>query len=182
MFCKCKFGIKTTQLEATNKRNLKKVGEFIECKLHGIENRQKVSLKECENCILYPKATNDNLVILKNAEFYSMCEHHILPFFGKISIGYIPNNKVIGVSKLARIADCFAKRLQVQERLTEQIADFLMDNLGAKGVMVVCEAEHLCMKMRGVKRQNSIMTTSAIKGVFKENHILRQEFLNLIKE
>lgn len=134
-----------------------------------------------EHIKVFEVATNDNLVILKNAEFYSMCEHHILPFFGRISIGYIPNNKVIGVSKLARIVDCFAKRLQVQERLTEQIADFLMENLEAKGVMVVCEAEHLCMKMRGVKRQNSIMVTSAIKGDFINNHILRSEFLNLIK-
>lgn len=131
---------------------------------------------------VFEVATNDNLVILRNAEFYSMCEHHMLPFFGKISIGYIPDNKVIGVSKLARIVDVFAKRLQVQERLTEQVADFLMENLDAKGVMVVCEAEHLCMKMRGIKRQNSIMTTSAVKGVFKDNAILRSEFLNLIKE
>ena len=120
------------------------------------------------------------MVILKNCEFYSTCEHHFLTFFGHVSIGYIPDKKVIGISKLARLVDCFAKRMQIQENMTTQIADCIMENLGAKGVMVVCEAEHLCMKSRGVKKQDSSMITSAIRGVF-EDHTLRQEFLSLIK-
>ena len=120
------------------------------------------------------------LVILKDCEFFSTCEHHFLPFFGKISIGYIPNGKVIGVSKLARLTDCFAKRLQIQERLVAQIADTLVEELNPLGVIVVCEAVHFCMKSRGVKKINTSMITSAIRGVFAENPITRQEFLALI--
>ena len=122
------------------------------------------------------------LVILKDCEFFSTCEHHFLPFFGKISIGYIPNGKVIGVSKLARLTDCFAKRLQIQERLVAQIADTLVEELNPSGVIVVCEAVHFCMKSRGVKKINASMITSAIRGVFEENPIARQEFLALIQK
>lgn len=120
------------------------------------------------------------MVILKNCEFYSTCEHHFLPFFGHISIGYIPDKKVIGISKLARLVDCFSKRMQIQEHMTTQIAECIMNDLGAKGVIVVCEAQHLCMKSRGIKKQDASMVTSAIRGVF-ENIALRQEFLSLIK-
>lgn len=122
------------------------------------------------------------LVILKDCEFFSTCEHHFLPFFGKISIGYIPNGKVIGVSKLARLADCFAKRLQIQERLVAQIADTLVEELNPLGVIVVCEAVHFCMKSRGVKKINASMVTSAIRGEFERNIAARQEFLSLIKK
>ena len=122
------------------------------------------------------------MVILKNSEFYSMCEHHMFPFFGHISIGYIPNGKVIGVSKLARLIDCFAHRMQIQERMTSQIADTLMKELGALGVMVVCEGVHFCMRSRGVKKQDASMITSAVRGVFAENAQTRQEFLSLIKD
>lgn len=122
------------------------------------------------------------MVILKNCEFYSMCEHHMFPFFGHISIGYIPNGKVIGISKLARLVDCFAKRMQIQERLTSQIADTIMEKLNARGVIVVCEGVHFCMRSRGIKKQDASMVTSAVRGVFEENAIARQEFLSLIKE
>lgn len=117
---------------------------------------------------------------MKDAEFYSTCEHHFFPFFGHCSIGYIPNGKVIGVSKLARLLDCFSRRMQIQERMTSQIADFLMDELGAKGAMVVCEGVHFCMTSRGVRKQDASMVTSAVRGVFKEDSTARSEFLKLI--
>lgn len=122
------------------------------------------------------------MVILKNCEFYSMCEHHMFPFFGHISIGYIPNGKVIGISKLARLVDCFAKRMQIQERMTSQIADTIMKELGASGVMVICEGVHFCMRSRGVKKQDASMVTSAVRGVFADDYKARQEFLSLVKE
>lgn len=121
------------------------------------------------------------MVILKNCEFYSTCEHHMFPFFGHISIGYIPNGKVIGISKLARLVDCFSKRMQIQERMTSQIADIIMEELDAKGVIVVCEGVHFCMRSRGVKKQDASMITSAVRGVFKDDPVARQEFLSLIK-
>lgn len=121
------------------------------------------------------------IVIVKDIEFYSMCEHHILPFFGKISIGYIPDGKIIGLSKLARIVDCFAKRLQVQERLTAQICQLISNSFPNKGVIVLCEAGHLCMKMRGVEKQEASTSTLDFSGNFSENPTLRQEFLNLAK-
>lgn len=122
----------------------------------------------------------DEMVILKDIDFYSFCSHHILPFYGKVHIAYIPNKVICGLSKLARTVDKYASRPQLQERMTQQIADFLMDKLDAKGVMVVCEGIHLCMRMRGVKKQNATMVTSAIKGVFMKPEV-RNEFLRLIK-
>lgn len=121
------------------------------------------------------------MVILKNCEFYSTCEHHMFPFFGHVSIGYIPNGKVIGISKLARLVDCFSKRMQIQERMTSQIADTIMQELDALGVIVVCEGVHFCMRSRGVKKQDASMVTSAVRGIFQENAAARQEFLSLIK-
>lgn len=121
------------------------------------------------------------MVILKNCEFYSTCEHHMFPFFGHISIGYIPNQKVIGISKLARLTDIFAKRMQIQERMTTEIADTLMKELDALGVIVVCEGVHFCMRSRGVKKQDASMITSAVRGVFKDDPEARREFLALIK-
>ncbi len=122
----------------------------------------------------------DEMVILRDIEFFSTCEHHMLPFFGKISIGYIPRGKVVGVSKLARLVEIFARRLQVQERLVGEIADTLMALLEPAGVMVIAEAKHLCMVARGVEKQNSIMTTSAIRGEFAKVEA-RNEFLTLIR-
>lgn len=121
------------------------------------------------------------MVILKNCEFYSTCEHHMFPFFGHVSIGYIPNGKVIGISKLARLVDCFSKRMQIQERMTSQIADTIMQELDALGVIVVCEGVHFCMRSRGVKKQDASMVTSAVRGIFQESPAARQEFLSLIK-
>jgi len=120
------------------------------------------------------------MVVLKNIEFVSFCEHHLLPFYGEISIGYIPNGKIIGISKLARLVEIFSKRLQIQENLTKQIADEINNKLEPLGVMVVCKAKHLCMIARGIKKQNAVMITSAIRGRFNDNNV-REEFLKLIE-
>jgi len=128
------------------------------------------------------EAENNQMVICKDIEVYSLCEHHMLPFFGRCHIGYIPGKKVIGVSKLARITDMFARRLQIQERLTTQIAETLMDVLEPDGVGVVIEAKHLCMMMRGVGKQNSNMVSSAMLGTFRSKTATRTEFLRLIKQ
>ena len=120
------------------------------------------------------------IVAVNDIEFYSLCEHHVLPFFGKVSIGYIPDGKIVGLSKLARVVDVYARRLQVQERFTAQIADAVSRLTGAKGVIVVCSGEHLCMKMRGVEKQHSSTTTMHYNGVFADP-ALRAEFLNSIK-
>jgi len=122
----------------------------------------------------------NNMIIARDIEVYSLCEHHMLPFYGRCHIGYIAKKKVIGVSKLARIADVYARRLQIQERLTAQIAGEVMDAVDAEGVGVVMECYHLCMMMRGVEKQNSLMTTSSVLGTFKTHQPTRLEFLNLI--
>jgi GTP cyclohydrolase I len=121
-----------------------------------------------------------NMVLVKDIEMYSMCEHHLLPFFGKVHVAYIPNGKIVGLSKLPRVVEIFARRLQVQERLTEQVAQALMDVLEPQGVGVVIEAAHLCMMMRGVEKQNSKTVTSAMKGVFLQDLRTREEFLRLV--
>src|SRR5580704_15262871 len=121
------------------------------------------------------------MVIVKDIDFYSLCEHHLLPFFGKCHVAYIPSNKVIGLSKIPRIVDVFSRRLQVQERLTSQIADTIRDKIAPLGVAVVMEATHLCMSMRGVEKQNSFAVTSAMAGVFRDSARTRFEFLELIK-
>ncbi|OGV51103.1 MAG: GTP cyclohydrolase I FolE [Lentisphaerae bacterium GWF2_52_8] len=123
----------------------------------------------------------DDMIIVRDIEFYSMCEHHMLPFFGKCHIGYIPRGKVFGVSKLARLVDMYARRLQLQERLTKQVADVIADAISPEGVGVVMEAQHLCMLMRGVEKQNSKMVTSAMLGSFRKEAATRNEFLQLIK-
>ncbi|MDD5708217.1 MAG: GTP cyclohydrolase I FolE [Kiritimatiellae bacterium] len=125
------------------------------------------------------KAESSNLIIARDIEVYSMCEHHMLPFFGRCHIGYIPRDRVLGVSKLARIADVYARRLQIQERMTEQIAREVRKATDAEGVGVVMECRHLCMMMRGVEKQNSVMTTSSVLGSFHANAATRAEFMNL---
>ena len=120
------------------------------------------------------------MVIVKDIELYSLCEHHVLPFFGKCHVAYIPNGQIVGLSKIPRVVDAFARRLQVQERLTTQIASLLMDKLRPEGVAVVVEAEHLCTRMRGVEKQNSYVVTSAMFGVFRDRQETRDEFMNLI--
>jgi GTP cyclohydrolase I len=122
----------------------------------------------------------DEIVIVKNIDFYSLCEHHLLPFYGKCHVAYLPDKKIVGLSKIPRIVEMFSRRLQVQERMTRQIGDLLYKVLEPKGVAVVCEARHLCMMMRGVEKQNSVATTSCMLGVFKDNSKTRAEFLRLI--
>lgn len=127
------------------------------------------------------EADCDEMVIVKDIEFYSLCEHHLLPFYGKCHIGYVPTGKVFGVSKLARVVDVFARRLQLQERLTKQVAETISNSINPLGVAVVMEAQHLCMTMRGVQKQNSVMVTSSMLGCFREEVAARNEFLSLIK-
>ena len=123
---------------------------------------------------------HDEIILLKNIPLYSLCEHHLLPFIGKAHVAYIPDNRITGLSKIARVVDVLAKRLQVQERLTTEIADIIMKKLKPKGVMVIIEAEHLCLSMRGVKKPGTVTTTSVVKGVFRKNQKTRQEALSLI--
>ena len=120
------------------------------------------------------------MILIKDVDFYSLCEHHILPFFGKAHIAYLPQQRIVGLSKLARLVEVYARRLQVQERLTTQIADTIAEQLEPLGVAVVLEAEHLCMRMRGVEKQNSTVVTSAMLGVFRQQQTTREEFMNLI--
>ncbi len=122
----------------------------------------------------------DEMVLVKNIDFYSLCEHHMLPFYGKVHVAYIPDGKIIGLSKIPRVVEIFSRRLQVQERMTQEIADTLENYLQPKGVAVVAEAFHMCMMMRGVQKQNSSATTSAVHGVFKEDARTRSEFINLL--
>ncbi len=123
----------------------------------------------------------DEMVIVRDIEFYSLCEHHMLPFFGKAHVAYIPKGKVIGLSKVARLVDAFARRLQVQERLTRQVADAIVEAINPQGVAVTMEAQHLCMMMRGVEKQSSVTTTSAMLGAFRNQPQTRNEFLSLIR-
>jgi GTP cyclohydrolase I len=131
------------------------------------------------NDALYDSKTDD-MVVVKDIELYSLCEHHLLPFIGKCHVAYIPSDKVLGLSKVARIVDAFARRLQIQEDLTRQIANTIMEHTGARGVAVVIEAQHLCMMMRGVEKQNSVMKTSCMLGLFRQHAETRAEFLTLI--
>jgi GTP cyclohydrolase I len=138
------------------------------------------ALEDILNNALFEESSKE-MVIVKDIEFYSLCEHHMLPFFGKAHVGYLPNGKIIGLSKIARIVDLFARRLQVQERLTNQVADTMMEFLDARGVAVLTEASHFCMMMRGVQKQNSSTVTSAMRGVFQDDPLVRQEFMQLTR-
>lgn len=127
------------------------------------------------------QAEDNEMIIIRDIEFYSLCEHHMLPFYGKCHIAYIPNKKILGLSKFARITDHFSRKLQIQERLTTEITDYIQKTLDPMGVGVVMEAMHLCMMMRGVQKQNSFTVTSSLRGLFKSNSRTRNEFLSLIK-
>jgi GTP cyclohydrolase IA len=132
------------------------------------------------NNAIFP-SDNDEMVIVKDIELYSLCEHHLLPFIGKAHVGYLPSGQVLGLSKVARIVDMYARRLQIQENLTKEIADAVMKVTGAKGVGVIVEAQHMCMMMRGVEKQNSSMKTSIMIGQFRNNPQTRNEFLSLLR-
>jgi len=139
------------------------------------------TLEEVVNGAIFPSDT-DELVVVYNIELYSLCEHHLLPFIGKCHVGYLPTGKVIGLSKIARIVDMFARRLQIQENLTKEIAEAVMSMTNASGVAVIVEAQHMCMMMRGVEKQNSMMKTSVMLGRLRDDHRTRAEFLSLIKK
>ncbi len=138
------------------------------------------SVDEIVNGALFPSDCNE-MVIVKDIELYSMCEHHLLPFIGKVHVAYIPTGRVLGLSKIARIVDMYARRLQIQENLTRQIANTIQEVTNAEGVAVIVEAKHMCMMMRGVEKQNSVMTTSAMLGCFHSSQATRAEFLSLVK-
>jgi len=146
-----------------------------------LTNGYNKTVDEVVNNALFPSGCNE-IVLVKDIELYSLCEHHMLPFIGKCHVGYLPQGKVIGLSKIARIVDMFARRLQIQENLTLQIAETIRDVTGAAGVGVIVEAKHMCMMMRGVEKQNSSMKTSAMLGTFRDNEMTRMEFLSLVKD
>ena len=165
--------------EDVNREGLKKTPERVAKSLQFLTHGYDIDPSEILRSALF-KDDYKQMVLVKDIEIYSLCEHHMLPFFGKAHIGYIPNGKIVGLSKIPRVVDAFARRLQVQERLTTQIRDCIQDTLKPLGVAVVIEAKHLCMLMRGVQKQNSVATTSAFTGEFLENPKTREEFMNLI--
>ena len=140
-----------------------------------------MNIDEVINNAMFPSDT-DEMVIVKNIELYSMCEHHMLPFIGKCHVAYIPNGKVIGLSKIARVVDVYARRLQIQENLTNEIANCIVEKTNAAGAAVIIEAQHMCMMMRGAQKQNSIMTTSCMLGAFRNSQSTRAEFLSLLNK
>ena len=166
--------------EDPSREGLLKTPERVAKALSFLTHGYRTNLATVINNALFTQATS-SMVIVKDIEVYSLCEHHMLPFFGRCHIGYIPDGKVFGVSKLARVVDMFARRLQLQERLTEEISRVVMEEIGAKGVGVMIEARHLCMMMRGVEKQNSTMVTSSVLGVFRDHLATREEFLTLVK-
>jgi len=166
--------------EDVNREGLKDTPQRAATALKFLTQGYQQDLKTIINGALFESDT-DEMILVKNIELYSLCEHHLLPFIGKCHVAYIPQGKILGLSKIARIVDMFARRLQVQERLTKQIAESVMEITGAEGVGVVIEAQHLCMMMRGVEKQNSVMTTSVMLGSFRAEAETRAEFLSLVK-
>jgi len=166
--------------EDLTREGLVRTPERVEESLKFLTKGYSVDVNQIINNAIYTEAVHD-MIVVKDIELYSMCEHHMLPFLGKCHVGYIPDGKVIGLSKIPRIVDAFARRMQLQERLTHQIADTLWDHLQPKGLGVVIEAKHLCMMMRGVQKQNSEMVTSSMLGLFRSRSETRMEFLSLIK-
>lgn len=166
--------------EDPDREGLKRTPQRVAKALHFLTSGRSTTVEEVLQDALFEEECNE-MVVVKDIEFYSLCEHHILPFFGKVHVGYLPSGRVIGLSKVARIIDVYARRLQVQERLTSQVARALMEILTPKGVGVVVDASHFCMMMRGVQKQNSVTVTSAMLGTFREDNRTRAEFLDLIK-
>lgn len=165
--------------ENTEREGLKQTPQRVAKSFEYLLSGYRQNPKEIINSAVFESEAN-NMILVRELDVYSLCEHHMLPFFGKCHIGYIAQKKVLGVSKLARIVDCYARRLQIQERLTAQIARAVMDAAQAEGVGVVIECQHLCMIMRGVEKQGSIMTTSSVLGSFHNDPPTRMEFLNLL--
>ena len=149
--------------------------------LHFLTQGYRMDIDEVINGALF-ESENDEMVIVKDIELYSMCEHHMLPFIGKCHVAYLPKGKVIGLSKIARVVDVFARRLQIQENLTNEIATCIVEKTGAAGAAVIIEAKHMCMMMRGVEKQNSSMITSIMLGAFRSKPATRAEFLNLVRQ
>ena len=164
--------------EDPQRDGLLKTPERVDKSLRWLTRGYGLSVKEAIGDAIFEEQ-HASMVLVKDIEMYSLCEHHMLPFFGKVHVAYIPQNRIVGLSKLPRIVDIFARRLQVQERMTEQIADALSESLQPQGVGVIIEAYHLCMMMRGVEKQNSKTITSAMRGVFLEDMRTRDEFLRL---
>ena len=171
-------GILSDLGEDPSREGLLKTPERVERALRFLTSGYAVDPKSVINGAMFTEDYSE-MIVLKDIDFYSLCEHHILPFFGKAHVAYIPTHKIVGISKLARLIEVYARRLQVQERLTTQIANTLMDELDPQGVGVVLQAEHLCMRMRGVEKQNSIVVTSTMLGVFRSHQETRQEFMSL---
>src|SRR4051812_35499464 len=165
--------------EDPDREGLVKTPERVAAAMAFLTSGYRIDTEKLINGAVFTQETN-SMVIVKNIEVYSLCEHHMLPFFGRCHIGYIPTGKVFGVSKLARLVDMYSRRLQLQERLTEQLSQAVMESVGARGAGVMIEARHLCMMMRGVEKQNSVMTTSSVLGTFRESQATREEFLALI--
>ncbi|NIR45121.1 MAG: GTP cyclohydrolase I FolE [Gemmatimonadetes bacterium] len=165
--------------EDPEREGLRRTPERVEASLRWLMRGYDMSVAEVVGDGVF-EADHDEMVVVKDVEVYSMCEHHLLPFFGKAHIAYIPNGRILGFSKLPRIVEVFARRLQVQERLTDQIATAIQEVLRPKGVGVVIEAAHLCMMMRGVEKQNSKTITSAVRGIFRSDQRTRDEFLRLV--
>jgi len=166
--------------EDPQREGLLKTPERVARSLAFLTSGYRTSPKEVIRDAVFQSEAN-NMIIARDIEVYSLCEHHMLPFFGRCHIGYIAQTQVLGVSKLARIVDCYSRRLQIQERLTAQIARAVKDSIDAEGVGVVMECRHLCMMMRGVEKQNSVMTTSSVLGSFHNDAPTRLEFMNLIR-
>lgn len=164
--------------EDPNREGLQKTPERVAKAMQFLTHGYELNPAEIIKAAMFTEDHN-HMVIVKDIEVYSMCEHHMLPFFGKAHIAYIPNGKIVGLSKIPRVVDAFARRLQVQERLTDQIKDCIEDTLNPDGVAVVIEAQHMCMQMRGIQKQNSVTTTSSFTGAFKKDST-RQEFISLI--
>jgi GTP cyclohydrolase IA len=166
--------------EDPDREGLKETPRRVEKALKFLTSGYEADVDAIINNALFTVDYNE-MVIVKDIDFYSLCEHHLLPFFGKCHIAYIPKGKVIGLSKIPRLVDVFARRLQLQERLTSQIAETIREKIQPMGVAVVCEGTHLCMSMRGVEKQNSFAVTSAMQGIFRDNARTRMEFLELIR-
>lgn len=165
--------------EDPDRDGLRKTPERVDASLRALTRGYEMSVAEVIGDAMFEE-THQSMILVRDIELYSLCEHHMLPFFGRAHVAYIPNGKIVGLSKLPRIVDVFARRLQVQERLTDQVADAIMDVLHPQGVGVVIDCVHLCMAMRGVEKQNSRTVTSALRGGFRDDPRTRDEFLRLV--